>query len=379
MKHSKHTKLVKPITGAYGFNEIAILGTTCEKINEIAHAIISQLGKNLNIAYIDADHSQENAEISHTKLQDKINQLQINTRNRSSVLQKTTLNSENLVLLNGNHFQSRKQIICIDSKKESSLQKRKEQITDVLAIIIFEPEAEPYPWLKNHLDEISVDKIPVFGFSENEALGVNIKNSLQKPPLKALILKGGKSQRMGEDKSRLAYHGVPQEEYLKNIFLEMGIEAFVSESQSTNTENTIIDTFTGLGPYGGILSAFREDPNSAWLVIACDLPLIGLKEIQHLVNHRNIYKSATACYNPETDFPDPLFTIWEPRAYSILLHYLSQGYSCPRKVLINEDIELVQLENPGILRNCNTPEERAEVMKLITNTSKQRLFRDFFR
>ena len=122
-----------------------------------------------------------------------------------------------------------------------------------------------------------------------------------------------------------------------------------------------------MGPYGGILSAFQEDPDAAWMVIACDLPLIGKPEIEDLISKRNPTKFATAYFNPETDLPDPLFTIWEPKAYLSLLSYLSLGYSCPRKVLINSNIELVQLPKPEVLKNVNTPEDRFEIMNLIEN------------
>ena len=62
---------------------------------------------------------------------------------------------------------------------------------------------------------------------------------------------------------------------------------------------------------------------------------------------------ATAIYNPETGFPEPLITIWEPRSYQVILNFLAQGYSCPRKVLINSDINLLKLEEPRVLLNVN--------------------------
>ena len=55
-------------------------------------------------------------------------------------------------------------------------------------------------------------------------------------------------------------------------------------------------------------------------------------------------------------FPEPLITIWEPKAYPILLNYLSQGYSCPRKVLINSDVEIVEVDE-YFIQNINTPSE----------------------
>ena len=49
----------------------------------------------------------------------------------------------------------------------------------------------------------------------------------------------------------------------------------------------------------------------------------------------------------------------------MLLQYLAQGYSCPRKMLINSDVEIVEV-NDNLIRNVNTPEE-FEAAKLELN------------
>ena len=57
---------------------------------------------------------------------------------------------------------------------------------------------------------------------------------------------------------------------------------------------------------------------------------------------------------------EPLVTIWEPKSYPILLSYLAQGYSCPRKVLINSEVEIVEVADE-LICNVNTPEEFEQV------------------
>jgi len=52
-----------------------------------------------------------------------------------------------------------------------------------------------------------------------------------------------------------------------------------------------------------------------------------------------------------------LVTIWEPRSYPLLLQFMAQGYSCPRKVLLNSPIELLVTENAQALENVNKPDE----------------------
>ena len=100
-----------------------------------------------------------------------------------------------------------------------------------------------------------------------------------------------------------------------------------------------------------------ENPNEAYLVLATDLPYIDESLIFELIAHRNPKKIATTVKGIGNEFPEPLITIWEPKAYPILMQYLAQGYSCPRKVLINSDIKELRIKNTNALCNVNTPEE----------------------
>ena len=121
--------------------------------------------------------------------------------------------------------------------------------------------------------------------------------------------------------------------------------------------NKIIeDKFVDLGAFGAICSAFQRNPNKAWLVMASDLPFVNTEVIQMLLKHRNPAKIATAIKGKSKPFVEPLITIYEPKAYPILLSYLAQGYSCPRKVLINSDVEIVEIDD-DFIRNINTPED----------------------
>jgi len=162
---------------------------------------------------------------------------------------------------------------------------------------------------------------------------------------------------------------LPQHVYLNQLLSPTCKEVFVScrADQKTTFPNTIEDSFVGLGAYGGILSAFQKQPNAAWIVVACDIPLLDKETIEKLVANRNPNKVATCFYNSETKFPEPLITIWEPRAYPILLNYLSLGYSCPRKVLINSEVEIVKLKNENVLMNANTLDDQERAKTILEN------------
>ena len=100
-------------------------------------------------------------------------------------------------------------------------------------------------------------------------------------------------------------------------------------------------------------------------MVACDLPLLDESTLKYLLENRNPSSLATAYVNAEDGFPEPLITIWEPKSYPVLLAYLAQGYSCPRKVLINSDTHLLKAPDATALTNVNTPEELDQVKRML--------------
>lgn len=90
------------------------------------------------------------------------------------------------------------------------------------------------------------------------------------------------------------------------------------------------------------------------------------------MTNRNPSKLATVFLDSEGKFPEPLITIWEPRAYPVLLRYLSQGYSCPRKVLINSDVEVLKAPDVQEFQNINDPEAYASAIKTIKKKRYER-------
>lgn len=386
-KHQKHAKLERPQLGTFGRQEIALIGTPCGVIQALSKQLIERLGTTLKLAYVDADHAsadQGNEQMlseSHVVYTDKINFHRFDLHLEADSFQyRQWFNHQDLILVNGNHFTAGQQIVFIDPRKFDSLQRKLDRLTQVAGFIVMD-EAYIIPdFLKEHLPQWA--DLPVWHIDNVLAISKFIREQYQKkrPPVKGLVLAGGKSQRMGQDKGQLDYHGLPQREYLYQLLeQELGIEAYLScrEDQSDSMpkgHRIVTDSFLGLGPYGAILSAFREDPNSAWLVVACDLPFVDKAGLQYLIDHRDTSSVATAFHNPATNFPDPLLTLWEPRAYPVLLQFLAQGHSCPRKVLINSPVQSIDVPNEQLLTNVNNPTELEKVKTMLAKISHPGFF-----
>lgn len=399
MTHQKHTKLVRPDFGYFGRIEWAIMGTNCGNIQKLANALNRRLiegNSHCKVAYIDADHQAGDTgePLPYFKTYtDKINFHRFDTQGDISPFQfRSFFNDIDIVLINGNHFKGNRQLVVLDRKKFDSLNRKLDRLTHIDAFISLDTEGGVMPdFLKQHIKYWS--DIPVFNIHDTDNLASFLMPKINIPPINALILVGGKSSRMGQDKSLIDYHGKPQWEFLSEMlsnsvhnsltkaytvrqdpYGEKGgnLAVFVScrqeQASAFGDSQTIFDTFTDLGPYGAILSAFRENPNTAWLVIACDLPLLDAATIQWLIDNRQPSAIATTYRSPESEegFPEPLITIWEPKSYPVLLQFLSQGISCPRKVLINSDTHIIDPLVSAALSNVNTPEEMKQIIGIKT-------------
>lgn len=182
-------------------------------------------------------------------------------------------------------------------------------------------------------------------------------------PLYGLLLSGGASQRMRQDKAALAYRGEPQLLRAWRLLESVTERAFVSVRDSQREDPLraglpqIVDSYDAIGPAAGILSAQKQFPEAAWLVLACDLPLLDSDTLGRLIAARDPDAFATAFNSSHDGLPEPLCAIWEPRSHALLQERYESGSYCPRKALIQSNTRL--LPAPGeALDNANTPEER---------------------
>ncbi len=370
-EHKKHADVVKPKGGKFHFYELGILGAPCGIIQKLAKQVKEVL-PNLQISYVDADHGEgKDAPSYHAQYTDKIGFHEIQFHSQYVEYEfRYHLNNSDFTLVNGNHFKSDEQLVIINAKKKESLERKLDRLTNLKGFILDEGMEAPFDFLFEHNPDW--EALPVFKLKETDKITGYIKEwySQQIPAINGLVLAGGKSTRMGHDKSIIDYHGKPHSIFLAEMLSENCNQTFISKANELSHINgfkVIADSFHDLGPFGGILSAFRTNPNSAWLTVATDVPLLNRDALALLIQKRDPSKFATCFHNPETNFPEPLITIWEPRAYPRLLQFFSMGYSCPRKVLINSDIKEIHLENADVLANANTPEEMKVLKAVIAN------------
>jgi len=184
-------------------------------------------------------------------------------------------------------------------------------------------------------------------------------------PLLGLVLAGGRSSRMQADKAALAYGPRPQLAEAFDLVARHVGRAFVSARADQAGDPLraryplIVDGEGGRGPIAGIIAAQALHPEAAWLVVACDLPLLDDATLVALLTRRDPGRLATAFRSATDGLPEPLCAIYEPASRAAILAQVAAGRNCPRKFLMAHDVLLVEPGASAALENANTPAEAA--------------------
>ena len=226
---------------------------------------------------------------------------------------------------------------------------------------------------ENHPSGLERFGLPVFHRDEVAGIASFIEMHLAglaaKVPLYGLVLAGGRSTRMGADKALLTYRHENQLASTASLLSGVCGQVFVSCRQEQADEYgqsgwpVITDAYLGMGPMGGLLSAQRSHPDAAWLVAACDFPLMDERNPAELVAGRNPLRYATAFRLPGTERPEPLLTIYEPKSRHPLLSQHGTGNDSLSSFLLHSRIASIEPKDPTGLRNINDREAMELALK----------------
>ena len=169
-----------------------------------------------------------------------------------------------------------------------------------------------------------------------------------------ILLAGGQSRRMGEDKAALVFNQVSMLERQRALLEPLCDQTFVSR----NEDGCIYDIFTGMGPLAGIhscLKAALSDPDlsevSHALVIAVDMPLLTHELLAQLLQSAQELKQ-NVHYG---DQPFPIVISEPKRALELLEQMLKDDQRMVGTLLDKLAMVSLELDDDRQLLNANTP------------------------
>lgn len=144
--------------------------------------------------------------------------------------------------------------------------------------------------------------------------------------LSMIVLAGGRSRRMGTDKSDLVY----KERTFLDIQVKKGEQLgiddiLVSGYRGAGCEGRIVmDRFVDKGPLGGLEACLRQAVHDRCLVLSVDTPLVPVAELQRLIQQdRQGSDLATILQHGQEQ--EPLIGIYRTQLADAMAEVLEEG------------------------------------------------------
>jgi molybdopterin-guanine dinucleotide biosynthesis protein A len=191
----------------------------------------------------------------------------------------------------------------------------------------------------------------------------------------AIVLAGGKSSRMGEDKSLLPVHGQPLiahiVDQLRDRFDEIIIGANDPKKYAFLNLPIVTDIEKDKGPLMGIYSCLKASNNEVNFITACDIPVMNTKLISDMIQMADGVDMVLPV-GDENKY-EPLFAIYNksviPSAETVL------NNNCRRIIgLLNfAKVRFIDFDNSNWYENLN---QKADYLNFINLPPKRDCFRD---
>lgn len=367
---------IKPDVSFHPF-EIAFCGFSGTGKTTLVSRLVSFLGKNYSIGYykhgchrFDIDREGKDSNVvrqsgaTTVMLSDPEKHALLGRDNPGPLLMKCGMLHVDFLLVEGLKELPLPKLVLVDRDMKILDLINKNAVANVIALVAENPELIPAPM-----------NLRVFQRDDIEGIAGFIMDffyrRINRKPLFGLVLAGGKSSRMGQDKALIAYHEENQIVQTTKMLLKHCPRVYVScrpDQQSPYRKYDIplvTDSYLDIGPLGGLLSAQRLFPETPWLVTACDQPFLEHSFLEELTQKRNPFSFATAYRHHNSKKPEPLCTIYEPKSRAPLLLRHAAGSNSLRSFLEEFPIHYLSVKEPCCLQNVNTPEERLHALNTI--------------
>lgn len=177
-----------------------------------------------------------------------------------------------------------------------------------------------------------------------------------------VVLAGGKSSRMGENKAFLQRVDQDMLDFSKQNLIDAGCSKVIVSGNNFD----VADHYQELGPLAGICSVFKALKPQAVLALPVDLPLLSATDLHELKLKGELAQKATffeehylPLYLPNNAFTEMFFA----NAFS---QPSSKGPSV-RQLLKATPSQVIIPQNPQRLFNTNTPEDWQKAKSQFTN------------
>ena len=200
-------------------------------------------------------------------------------------------------------------------------------------------------------------------------------------PLSAIVLAGGQSSRMGQDKALVEIEGKPLLQRVCEIAQACADSIYIVSPHNKRYQHLPIDQVKFIqeeplpidvmphGPLVGFAQGLSFVQTDWVLLLACDLPNLQVEVLQQWIRELPQTPSEVVAVLPKNPqgWWEPLCGFYHRRCLVDLEAFMQTGGRSFQRWLSHQTVQELPLLNPQMLFNCNTPEDLKQAGGAIRN------------
>lgn len=178
-----------------------------------------------------------------------------------------------------------------------------------------------------------------------------------------IILAGGQSTRMGQDKALMEFDGIPMIQHIANTLKAFTNEIIVASNNPVHHQFGdcgVLDNFPNSGPMAGIEAGLSQSRNDLSIVISCDAPFVNELVIEKLIEAEKKAGEMTEAVVASCGTQiHPLIGIYRKSSLDIIRTRLQEGQLRMMDLLVGLNVKYIEFPKTDIKNflNLNTQEE----------------------
>ena len=190
--------------------------------------------------------------------------------------------------------------------------------------------------------------------------------------LAAIILAGGQSSRMGQDKALIPVQGVPLLRHVCDVAAECTSEIYVITPWPQRyrdllpltcrlvQERPLHPDIQPQGPLVGFAQGLVQVKTDWVLLLACDLPRLRAEVLQDWAGQLEAVPESAIAFVPyHAQGWDPLCGFYRRSCLPLLNAFISRGGRSFQRWLDRNEVQAIPNPDKYMLFNCNTPNDLA--------------------
>lgn len=208
-------------------------------------------------------------------------------------------------------------------------------------------------------------------FLDRTTINSLIMTHLSRVSLAAIVLAGGQSSRMGQDKALIAVKGLPLLRQVCELATQLASPVYVVTPWTERYEKIVPSGCQLIrevsmpgegktrtqGPLVGLAQGLRQVKTEWVLALACDLPRLEQAEVQRWIGKLPEVSPDAIALLPrhQQGWWEPLCGFYRRRTLPLMEAYIAGGGRSFQGWLAQHPVEELQLSDREMLFNCNTP------------------------